>query len=113
MTVQELAKKEISEFKYVLERKRDSLMYEFKQSLVGNSDLRNTDGVEHGFELEILIKKVAKELEIIEEILKEYDQLSKVLSKTCKDCGEKISIKRLKSIPYAIRCIDCASEVVE
>jgi DnaK suppressor protein len=28
---------------------------------------------------------------------------------TCEDCGEQISEKRLKALPFATRCIDCQS----
>ncbi len=29
---------------------------------------------------------------------------------TCRTCGERITTKRLEALPYAVQCIDCATE---
>ncbi len=63
--------------------------------------------LENGETLVALDKEISQELVQIDHALKRIEADSYF---ACEECGEPIGEQRLQALPYASRCIDCASE---
>jgi DnaK suppressor protein len=64
--------------------------------------------LENGETLVALDKEISQELVQIDHALKRIDADTYL---ACEECGEPIGEERLEALPYASRCIDCASEL--
>jgi RNA polymerase-binding protein DksA len=63
--------------------------------------------LENGETLVALDREISQELVQIDHALKRIDADTYLI---CEGCGEPVGEERLKALPYASRCIDCASE---
>lgn len=112
-----MTKQERQELKDMLEEKRDELRREVKEkrrsiASVGTmGEIRRigdfADDANMATEQEIELALLEMKAKIVEV----YDQALARLEKDkygyCSACGEPIAFKRLKALPFAIRCKDC------
>lgn len=106
---------DLDEMKAVLERRRIELV-ERRERIARHTRHRDEplppDFAEQAVELENGETLVALDREVNTEI-REIDWALRRLEEgtfgECAECGEKISEQRLKALPYARFCIDCAN----
>jgi len=98
-----------------------------KVSELGQEALRRTGGEESGnlsntpvhladlasdsFEQEIAISLLETEEQRLEEIAAALERINKGSFGRCEECQREISPERLRAIPYARLCIECANRV--
>lgn len=106
---------DLDEIKVVLERRREELV-ERRERIARHTRHRDEplppDFAEQAVELENGETLVALDREVNAEI-REIDQALRRLEDgtygECAECGEPISEQRLKALPFARLCIDCAN----
>lgn len=118
-------KRELKRLKKELERLRDELAQELQYLSEGNLNLSQRDSTgdlsgyayhmadvgtdNFGREMELNIASSGNErLRLIEEALERTDEGT---YGKCVSCDNDINIDRLKAIPYARLCIECAREL--
>jgi len=79
-----------------LERRNESLVADSSDQAI---QLQNDET------LEVIGEAATVEIRAIDEAL---EQLNLGRYGACKDCGESIPVERLRAIPYAVRCANCA-----
>ncbi|HEX7036895.1 MAG TPA: TraR/DksA family transcriptional regulator [Pseudomonadales bacterium] len=107
---------DLDEIKAVLERRRAELV-ERRERIARHTRHRDEplppDFAEQAVELENGETLVALDREVNSEI-REIDQALRRLEEgtygECAECGEPISEQRLKALPFARLCIDCANK---
>ena len=114
-----------SELRRILEERRREIMSAVQEkirdvrsegagtSVQGVLDAAETSGVDIQEDIEFaLIQMKAETLNKIEEALKRLEDGS---FGYCFECGEEISERRLRALPFAVRCKDCeeAREMAE
>jgi DnaK suppressor protein len=97
-----------------LEKRRKELVssnnrarVESREDISGSGTLDYVDYAVHSYDKEFLLSLSSlerRELHQIEEALARIDEGEYGL---CEECGEEISEKRLKAVPWARHCIEC------
>lgn len=112
-----------AELKRILEDRRREILNEVQEKMrdvravdaasVGVLDSAETSEADIQDEIELaLIQMKSETLNKIEEALKRLDEHS---YGNCFECGDEISERRLRALPFAVRCKDCeeAREMAE
>jgi len=119
----EVATGRYAELKKILEDRRREILSEVQEKMrdvraggtssEGVLDAAETSEADIQDEIELaLIQMKSETLHKIEEALKRLDEQS---YGNCFECGDEISERRLRALPFAVRCKDCeeAREVAE
>jgi DnaK suppressor protein len=119
----EIATERYAELKRILEDRRREILSEVQEKMrdvravdvsgEGVLDAAETSEADIQDEIELaLIQMKSETLHKIEEALKRLDEHS---YGNCFECGDEISERRLRALPFAVRCKDCeeAREVAE
>ncbi len=118
-----MAKERYAELKQILEDRRREILNEVQERMrdvraVGASgegviDAAETSEADIQDDIELaLIQMKSETLQKIEEALARHDQRTYGY---CFECGDEISERRLRALPFAVRCKDCeeAREIAE
>jgi len=106
--------REYQQLKQILVDKRDRIHRRLRSIRV---DHRQGDGSSEGERVEEAIDLENDELlseldpatrRELTDVLGALERMDEGMYGTCVDCGEEIGTARLKAIPEALRCIDCA-----
>ena len=119
----DMATERYAELKRILEDRRREILSEVQEKM---RDVRAVDGTGEGVldaaetseadiqdEIELaLIQMKSETLQKIEEALTRLDERTYGY---CFECGDEISERRLRALPFAVRCKDCeeAREIAE
>lgn len=119
----EIATERYAELKRILEDRRREILSEVQEKMrdvravdatgAGVLDAAETSEADIQDEIELaLIQMKSETLHKIEEALKRLDEHS---YGNCFECGDEISERRLRALPFAVRCKDCeeAREIAE
>jgi DnaK suppressor protein len=118
----EVATERHAELKKILEDRRREILSEVQEKMrdvraggtsEGVLDAAETSEADIQDEIELaLIQMKSETLHKIEEALKRLDEQS---YGNCFECGDEISERRLRALPFAVRCKDCeeAREIAE
>ena len=119
----EIATERYAELKRILEDRRREILSEVQEKMrdvraggtssEGVLDAAETSEADIQDEIELaLIQMKSETLHKIEEALKRLDEHS---YGNCFECGDEISERRLRALPFAVRCKDCeeAREIAE
>jgi DnaK suppressor protein len=119
----ERATERYAELKRILEDRRREILSEVQEKMrdvravgaagEGVLDAAETSEADIQDEIELaLIQMKSETLHKIEEALKRLDEQS---YGNCFECGDEISERRLRALPFAVRCKDCeeAREIAE
>ncbi|MBI2204436.1 MAG: TraR/DksA family transcriptional regulator [Candidatus Rokubacteria bacterium] len=60
---------------------------------------------------EMIVDVVGRRMRELQNVNRALADLEAGRYGTCEDCGEEISAKRLKALPFAMRCIACQSSM--
>jgi DnaK suppressor protein len=119
----EITTERYAELKRILEDRRREILNEVQEKMrdvravdvsgEGVLDAAETSEADIQDEIELaLIQMKSETLHKIEEALKRLDEHS---YGNCFECGDEISERRLRALPFAVRCKDCeeAREIAE
>jgi len=119
----DIATERYAELKRILEDRRREILSEVQEKMrdvravdasgEGVLDAAETSEADIQDEIELaLIQMKSETLHKIEEALKRLDEHS---YGNCFECGDEISERRLRALPFAVRCKDCeeAREIAE
>lgn len=105
------------ELRRLLEERRQALLCQVRNHLAHvrqeRADPGHADGAdesevsESGVQEEIGLALTQIRTEAIRRITEALEHLDTGQYGRCDECGEDISIRRLRAVPFAVRCIDC------
>ena len=75
---------------------------------LSNAPLHPADLGSDTFEQEVSLSLLENENQQLEEIGAALERIDQGTFGKCEECGGKISVERLRAIPYARLCIECA-----
>ena len=108
--------REMQQLKQILTDKRDRIHRRLRKI---HADVQKEDGPlekdieDQAIELEndeVLDELEPKTRQELADVLAALERMEEGTYGKCLDCGEEISMSRLKAIPYTLRCIECAEE---
>ena len=105
-SLQEIRKKLIGEIEHLEENNLKKSTREASGDLSGYR-VHMADVASDAYDQEFAIGLVSSEQNLLREVEKALNKIESRNYGLCEDCGKRISVKRLKAIPYAHLCIDC------
>ncbi len=105
-SLQEIRKKLIGEIEHLEKDNLKRTTREASGDLSGYR-LHMADVASDAYAQEFAIGLVSSEQNLLREVEKALNKVDSRDYGMCENCGKRISVKRLKAIPYALLCIDC------
>lgn len=105
-SLQEIRKKLIGEIELLEKDNLKRTTREASGDLSGYR-LHMADVASDAYAQEFAIGLVSSEQNLLREVEKALNKVDSRDYGMCENCGKRISVKRLKAIPYAHLCIDC------
>ncbi len=105
-SLQEIRKKLIGEIEHLEKDNLKRTTREASGDLSGYR-LHMADVASDAYNQEFAIGLVSSEQNLLREVEKALNKIDSRDYGLCENCGKRISVKRLKAIPYAHLCIDC------
>ena len=111
-----MKKRDMAKFKTILESQRDELMGNAQKTLSGDIHLDPDDFPDEidaaSSEMNLAFQGRLRERErgLISKIEQALQKIEDGIYGECENCGEQISLKRIKARPVAELCIDCKAE---
>lgn len=105
-SLQEIRKKLIGEIEHLEKDNLKRTTREASGDLSGYR-LHMADVASDAYAQEFAIGLVSSEQNLLREVEKALNKVDSRDYGMCENCGKRISVKRLKAIPYAHLCIDC------
>ena len=105
-SLQKIRKKLIGEIEHLEENNLKKSTREASGDLSGYR-LHMADVASDAYAQEFAIGLVSSEQNLLREVERALNKIESRNYGLCEDCGKRISVKRLKAIPYAHLCIDC------
>lgn len=72
-------------------------------------DPNTAEGGSLAFELEKELSLEQNARDLLDKVMEAIERIEAGSYGVCSDCGEAIPVARLDALPYATRCVDCAS----
>ncbi len=113
-------KKYFKELLQQMKKEKENILNEYEKRINASSDNNSENSAypfhsaDIGTDAAMLEKTTINLNEIMNEIRMIDEALMKISNNTfgvCEMCGEEITLKRLKAIPYAKLCIDCKEKL--
>ena len=105
--------RELNYFRNLLNEKMDELLAEADRTVDGMNEKENfpdpTDRASLESNRNFTLRIRDRERKLIVKIKEALDRIDDGSYGKCEECGEKISIERLKARPVTTLCIDCKS----
>ncbi|MEA3369605.1 MAG: TraR/DksA C4-type zinc finger protein [Candidatus Ratteibacteria bacterium] len=105
-SLQEIRKKVIGEIEHLEKDNLKRTTREASGDLSGYR-LHMADVASDAYAQEFAIGLVSSEQNLLREVEKALNKVNSRDYGLCENCGKRITVKRLKAIPYAHLCIDC------
>ncbi len=122
-TQTEMATARYAELKHILEERRREILNEVHQKMrgvradgtAGVGVLDDAESSEADIQDEIELALIQMKSETLHKIEEALTRLDEKTYGYCFECGDEISEKRLRALPFAVRCKDCeeAREIAE
>jgi len=80
---------------------------------LSNTPIHMADAASDEFEEEQTLGLLENEERLLEEVTEALNRIQRGTFGVCEECHKPIADERLKAIPYARHCIDCARKVQE
>src|SRR5438105_1616092 len=77
---------------------------------LSNTPIHMADLASDNFEQEVSISMLETEEQMLEEIAAALERMDHGTFGRCEECGKEIAKERLRALPYARYCIDCANQ---
>jgi len=110
-----MKKKDIEYFKEFLNNRLEELLSHADDTVSGMTQPKEnfpdpTDRASLESERNFMLRIRDRENKLIKKIRKALNRIAKGTFGVCEECGEKISVKRLKARPVTTQCIDCKTK---
>ncbi|CAN2041585.1 RNA polymerase-binding transcription factor DksA [Candidatus Magnetomoraceae bacterium gMMP-15] len=110
-----MKKKDIEYFKNLLEKQLDELLNQAEDTVSGMSNQKEsfpdpTDRASHEANRNFTLRIRDRESKLIKKIKKTLQRIEDGTFGICENCGEDISLKRIKARPVTTQCIDCKTK---
>ena len=110
-----MKKKDLEFFKKLLTERLQSLLSEASGTVSGMTDEKPsfpdpTDRAAMESDRNFTLRIRDRERRLIAKIREALDRIENGTYGVCEDCGENISVKRLKARPVTTQCIECKME---
>jgi DnaK suppressor protein len=107
--------RELDSFRKLLTHRLEELLMEAERTKykVKETDEPASDPMElasNGFDRDFLLRLRDRERKLMIKIKEALERIEDGTFGICEECGEKISVKRLRARPMATLCIDCKHE---
>jgi DnaK suppressor protein len=107
--------RELDSFRKLLTHRLEELLMEAERTKykVKENDEPASDPMElasNGFDRDFLLRLRDRERKLMIKIKEALERIEDGTFGICEECGEKISVKRLRARPMATLCIDCKHE---
>ena len=110
-----MKKKDIEYFKEFLNNRLEELLSHADDTVSGMTQPKEnfpdpTDRASLESERNFMLRIRDRENKLIKKIRKALNRIAKGTFGVCEECGENISVKRLKARPVTTQCIDCKTK---
>ena len=110
-----MKKKDVEYFKDFLNNRLEELLSHADDTVSGMTQPKEnfpdpTDRASLESERNFMLRIRDRENKLIKKIRKALNRIAKGTFGVCEECGEKISVKRLKARPVTTQCIDCKTK---
>jgi len=110
-----MKKKDIEFFKQLLEERLNDLLDQADDTVSGMTVPKEnfpdpTDRASHEAERNFMLRIRDREHKLIKKIKEALNRIESGTFGVCEQCGEDITIKRLKVRPVTTQCIDCKTK---
>ena len=110
-----MRRRDLNIFKKLLTRRLEELMMEAERAknTVKGSEQPSSDPIDQAsdqFERDILLRLRDRESKLMVKIKEALEKIENGTFGVCEECGEEISLKRLRARPMATLCIECKHE---
>ena len=110
-----MKKKDIEYFKEFLNNRLEELLSHADDTVSGMTQPKEnfpdpTDRASLESERNFMLRIRDRENKLIKKVRKALNRIEKGTFGICEECGENISIKRLKARPVTTQCIDCKTK---
>lgn len=110
-----MKKKDIEYFKEFLNNRLEELLSHADDTVSGMTQPKEnfpdpTDRASLESERNFMLRIRDRENKLIKKIRKALNRIERGTFGVCEECGENISIKRLKARPVTTQCIDCKTK---
>ena len=110
-----MKKKDIEFFKDLLKQRLDDLLDQADDTVSGMTVPKEnfpdpTDRASHEAERNFMLRIRDREHKLIKKIKEALNRIENNSFGICEQCGEDISIERLKARPVTTQCIDCKTK---
>ena len=110
-----MKKKDIEFFKQLLEERLNDLLDQADDTVSGMTVPKEnfpdpTDRASHEAERNFMLRIRDREHKLIKKIKEALNRIENGTFGSCEQCGEDITIKRLKVRPVTTQCIDCKTK---
>ena len=105
----QLASTGVSEIREVLKRKEAELAHVLRErgGIAIERSADPMDEIQSASERDLAIGNVDRESTLLRDVKGALERIHDGSFGTCIDCESEISAKRLKAVPWALRCIQC------
>ncbi|MBW2238858.1 MAG: RNA polymerase-binding protein DksA [Deltaproteobacteria bacterium] len=110
-----MKKKDVEYFKDFLKNRLEELLSHADDTVSGMTQPKEnfpdpTDRASLESERNFMLRIRDRENKLIKKVRKALNRIEKGTFGICEECGENISIKRLKARPVTTQCIDCKTK---
>ena len=110
-----MKKKDVEYFKDFLNNRLEELLSHADDTVSGMTQPKEnfpdpTDRASLESERNFMLRIRDRENKLIKKIRKALNRIERGTFGVCEECGEKITIKRLKARPVTTQCIDCKTK---
>jgi DnaK suppressor protein len=110
-----MSRKDLEFFRKLLTRRLKELLMEAEKTknMVKATEELAPDPMDQAFdqsEMDFLLRLRDRESKLISKIKQALEKIDNGTFGVCEECGEEISLKRLRARPMATLCIDCKHE---
>jgi len=110
-----MKKKDIEYFKEFLNNRLEELLIHADDTVSGMTQPKEnfpdpTDRASLESERNFMLRIRDRENKLIKKIRKALNRIERGTFGVCEECGENISVKRLKARPVTTQCIDCKTK---
>ena len=110
-----MKKKDIEYFKELLNNRLEELLSHADDTVSGMTQPKEnfpdpTDRASLESERNFMLRIRDRENKLIKKIRKALNRIERGTFGVCEECGENISVKRLKARPVTTQCIDCKTK---
>ncbi len=110
-----MEKDQLEAFRRILTKQLEELLSQAESTVTGMSNTKEsfpdpTDRASAETDRNFLLRIRDRESKLIKKIKKAMDRIENGTFGICEECGEDISLKRLKARPVTTQCIECKTK---